>query len=347
MDAAHAQLTLLMLGPKDSANVGITAIRRRDRLAMAGASVTLEVEIKNFGQNNSPAREVSVAIGESVVGRPVPPLAPGASAVVDIEHTFREPGFHGVTAGLKQDRYAVDDRGALALEVVGTSEVLVVNGDPGSVPEDSETFYLSPALDPGGDVLSGISPLEIPIHSLPDQDLEHVNMIFLANVAGPRPEVVEKLENFVADGGGLVMFLGEQVSPDGRQGYNQVFYKDGKGLLPLRLTERKGNVDRPDNAFVADRTHFAIKDNSGMMELVLSKLVLVGRYMRPLGSMTPWSVLRACDHRRSGAISTGSEAAPRSSPQRSTASRRSGGRRRSGGPRRCRRRARGTGTRAA
>jgi hypothetical protein len=276
LDPAHAQMTLMLVGAKSTDNLGVTAVRRRDRLAMARAAVTLEVEITNFGDDNSTATELAVSIDDtSNVVRPVPPIAPGARHVIDISHTFNEPGFHGVVASLRKDGYPVDDVGVLALEVVATSPVLVVDGDPGNTVEEGETFYLSSAVDTGGDVLSGITVEAIQLASLPEYDLSHINMIFLANIPELREEVVKKLEDFVAGGGGLMMFLGSQTDP-GR--FNKAFYKDSNGLMPLPLTQLKGNVDDPDPAFVSDPSHFAIKDNAELLDLILSKMVLINRY---------------------------------------------------------------------
>ena len=278
MDPAHGKLTMILVGPKETGNLGITAVRRRDRLAMAGASVTLEVEITNFGDDNSAATEVVVEIdGKTRVTRPVTTIPAGEKVVVDIEHTFREPGYHGVVATIPKDRYPVDDTGTLALEVVGSSQVLVINGDPGQTAEESEAFYLNKALDLGTEVITGIDVTEIPKHSFLDYDLEHINMVWLANVPFLSVDAKEiaKLEKFVEDGGGVVFFLGDQVN---ESEYNKALYKNGKGLLPLPILELKGDVDDPDNAFVADRTHYAIKDTVEVLEVVLSKWVQVKRY---------------------------------------------------------------------
>ena len=95
---------------------------------------------------------------------------------------------------------------ALALEVVGSSQVLVVNGDQGDNPEESETFYLSKALDLGTEVITGIDVTEILPHSLLDYDLAHTNMIWLANVPALQPKEVEKLEQFARAGCDLLLF---------------------------------------------------------------------------------------------------------------------------------------------
>ena len=49
-------------------------------------------------------------------------------------------------------------------------------------------------------------------------------------------------------------------------------------LLPLPLLNLKGDSDNPDHAFVSDRTHYAIKDNVDILEIVFSIAVQVKRY---------------------------------------------------------------------
>lgn len=285
MDVAHARLTVMAVGPQDVDNLGVTSVGRRDRLAMAGVSVTLQVEITNFGDEASKATEVAVEIdGKTNVVRPVGPIPGGGRTAIDIEHTFREPGYHGVVATLPKDRYPVDDRGVLALEVVGSSQVLVINGDPGQRPEESESFYLNKALDLGSDIITGIDVTEIQPHSFLDYDLSHIHMVWLANVPVMQPREVEKLEAFAEGGGGVVFFLGDQVADPSR--YNKAFYNDGKGLMALPILDLRGDADQPDHAFVADRTHFMIRDNVGVLEVVLSKWVLVKRYFELAEDLT-------------------------------------------------------------
>lgn len=278
MDPNHAQFSVKLLGNKETDNLGITAVRRRDRLAMVGAVTTLEVEVTNFGDSQSQIAEVSVAVdGQSRVPIQVPAIPAGGKVVVDKQHTFREPGFHSVVANLTRDKYPVDDLGVLALEVAATSQVLVVNGDPSDSLEDSETFYLSAALDTGGDLLSGITVTETSPDGLSAHNLDDYNMVWLANVPPPREDVVAALERFVAGGGGLVIFLGgnQLTSPEK---FNDVFYKDGKGLLPLAVTERKGDMEDPDPVHVTDNGHYSMRSSPEFFELVLANAVLVGRY---------------------------------------------------------------------
>ena len=78
------------------------------------------------------------------------------------------------------------------------------------------------ALDPGGDATSGIHAEVIPEDALREAKLEDVDMVWLCNVPAPGEEVVKKLESFVTAGGGLTVFVGNQVDP-GR--YNERLFK--------------------------------------------------------------------------------------------------------------------------
>ena len=66
-----------------------------------------------------------------------------------------------------------------------------------------------------------------------------VDMVFLCNVPAPTQDAVQKLEQFVAGGGGLAVFVGNQVDT---KRYNEILYRDGQGLLPAPLTELAGDL---------------------------------------------------------------------------------------------------------
>jgi hypothetical protein len=94
---------------------------------------------------------------------------------------------------------------------IGASRVLVVDGDPGSTPTRSEVYFLERALAPWGgggisvDVVSpaGIARLDPAVH----------RVAFLANIADPAA-AAPALVDFVRKGGGLVLGMGDNVTPD-------------------------------------------------------------------------------------------------------------------------------------
>ncbi|MHC4898734.1 MAG: BatA domain-containing protein, partial [Planctomycetota bacterium] len=105
-DQTIEHLKILEVGAAAADNLGITAVRRVNRLATAGTQVTLAVEITNFGENASSATELAVEIGgKSSRTLSVPPVGIGEKRTIDVQHTFHDPGFHGILVSLPQDRY--------------------------------------------------------------------------------------------------------------------------------------------------------------------------------------------------------------------------------------------------
>lgn len=277
LEPEHERLTVVSVAPADSENLAVVGVRRAGRTAAVGVPLQLLVEVKNQGSSATAPTEVALSVDEKGrVLRVVGALEPGEVRELSFAHTFRASGFHGAVASLPRDHYEADDLRALAIDVAESSHVLLVDGDPGDRPEEAETYFLAAALEHRE---SGIAVDVIPEHILGGHDLTDVDMIFLCNAPAPDERTVEKLEEFVGDGGGLVVFLGNQVDP---QRYNQVFFKGGKGLLPVELADLAGDLDRPEHVYVADKSHSTMRVATEDLELMFAKLVWVGRYMRVL-----------------------------------------------------------------
>jgi hypothetical protein len=106
----------------------------------------------------------------------------------------------------------LDDARYFHLPRVGASRVLVVDGDPGDTPTRSETYFLEKALAPWGG-RSGVSVDVIAPGGLAEISPDTHRVVFLANVADPRP-FGPRLVDFVRRGGALVVGVGDQVTPD-------------------------------------------------------------------------------------------------------------------------------------
>jgi hypothetical protein len=210
--------------------------------------------------------------------QPVPQLAPGERASIDVQHTFFAAGFHRVDASFAtpSDTFPLDDRRTLAIEVVDRVHILLVDGDPGESADSGETFFLTVALDPGGDAVSGNDVQVVSDSTLAETDLKPFDMVWLCNVPAPTEAVVQQLEKFVAAGGGLVCFLGGQVDIPR---YNELLWKAGKGLLPLQLGEITGDPDKPDHGFLAKADHPLVARMPELFEIVLQKALLVKRHL--------------------------------------------------------------------
>lgn len=145
---------------------------------------------------------------------PVPPSGRAAASVV-----------------LPDDDLPLDDRFAFTLSGDSELDVLLVSGDGGQNPRDDEVYYLARALQPGPGTPSRVSPRVVAAEELRELQGGRGDVVFLANVADPRP-LAEDLERFLKAGGGVFLSVGSRVDPDR--------YNDALGhLLPARFTEVK------------------------------------------------------------------------------------------------------------
>lgn len=106
----------------------------------------------------------------------------------------------------------LDDRRWFHLPSQGASEVLVVDGDPGDTPTESEVYFLERALAPWGGGRSGVTVRVVGPTGLAALDPAVHAAAFLANVGDPRP-FAGRLRDFVRQGGTLVVGVGRNVVP--------------------------------------------------------------------------------------------------------------------------------------
>ncbi|MHC5062627.1 MAG: BatA domain-containing protein [Planctomycetota bacterium] len=272
--------TLVTVGSRDSGNLAVTDMVCAERVAVLGVPLTFVIEVTNQGLTGSDVSEVTIEIDDrSRVMLPLEPLEPGASGKVAITQTFHSPGYHGVTASLPADRFPLDDSRSLALDVREFSKVFVVDGDPGESIEESESFFLAAALEPGGEQTTGMQVRILASHelgTLSEEELAEADMIWLCNLARPSPQIASRLESFASQGGGIVFFLGNQVEIDS---YNQLLFRNGQGVLPAALVSVAGDMDSPSSVHVDARDHVLFSRLGEFYEFMFSQLVQVGRYV--------------------------------------------------------------------
>ncbi|MEE8412207.1 MAG: hypothetical protein V3S47_06860, partial [Acidobacteriota bacterium] len=140
-------------------------------------------------------------------------------------------------------------------DVADAIHVLIVNGEPASDSFDDEVTYLITALGPEGEVFSGVRTTIVDEAQLEEVNLASHHVVVLANVYRVSEPAVESLERFVRRGGGLLVFLGDQVDPDL---YNAALYRGGEGLLPAELSQQV-RAPSASHLIITDRLHPAMR----------------------------------------------------------------------------------------
>ena len=174
-------------------------------------------------------------------------IPPGKFVERNWSYVFEKQGQHVVEAHIKpspDDALIPDSSRYLALEVKDAVNILLVNGEPRHVPAQDEIFYLQNVLDPRGRDRQRVTGYLV--RTVVDtQFTEEIistgqDIIVLANVASVDASIVRRLENFVRDGGSLMVYLGGQVRVTD---YNRDLFRNGLGLLPASLGELRGSTE--------------------------------------------------------------------------------------------------------
>jgi hypothetical protein len=146
-------------------------------------------------------------------------------------------GSHHGSVTLKKERLAGNPVSYFTLQAQDKIKVLIVDGDPQTSLVLSETFFLSRALNPAGD--SDGSPF-LPTVTIPDAlgtaALESYQAVILCNVAAIPDALLPRLREYLRQGGGLLIFLGDRVQADD---YGRKLFDSSPSILPARLRDKR------------------------------------------------------------------------------------------------------------
>jgi von Willebrand factor type A domain/Aerotolerance regulator N-terminal len=259
---SEVQARMILIGEGEQRNAAVTNVRLASALATVNQPLRFEVYVANFGPDELRNVAVSLATDDD------PPAdeqtlevvpSGGAPKAISLFVTFREPGFHTVTARIHADRCTFDDTRTFALRVTDEVNVLLVDGDPGVEPRDSEVFYLRNALTPVPPELLGqyfIKTKSIAASELENAPLRDFEAVVLANVVDMSGPALASLEHYVRMGGGLVVFPGARLSVPF---YNERFAT----MLPAQFGPARGEAvdeskaERPQSFFSLQAKDYA------------------------------------------------------------------------------------------
>lgn len=261
LDQAHAAVTtrIILAGEEEGQNLGVSDLRLDSPLAAVGESLRFSVEVTNYGTADANSVQVSLSVdgdppaAEGTLER----IAPGAASRLSLFAKLRDPGFHTVAAQITSDRLPADDRRTMAVRALAEISVLLVDGEPGYEPRESEVFYLRNALVPVPQEQRDsyfIKTKTIRPEELESTKLADFDAVVLANVADVSEAACAAFEKYLRRGGGLIIFPGAKVNA---AAYNERLL-GMHAFLPAALGEIRGVENSPGKFFTLqtqDLTH--------------------------------------------------------------------------------------------
>ena len=239
LSRGRSALHFVQCGERFSPNVAITSLEEGKEIRAAGVPFFMDLAVANH--SDTPLDDVVVHV--EVDGDPRPavriPHIPTREVVKDrISIQFSAPGEHVVSAQLDSDAVSVDNRRQCVVDIPGDLPVLLIDGDM----EARDAGYLGSAFRPGGSVITGLAPRIEKPRFLSQNPLQSFRAIYLLNVERLEDSAVQALEDYIAAGGGVGVFVGPRCSATF---FNEELYRNGAGFFPVPLTGQQALlVDR-------------------------------------------------------------------------------------------------------
>lgn len=229
------QLTLINVGDPEPANLAVQTLAFDGGPLVAGTDARIRATVGNFAAQSVAHLDVSVTVDNAVQ----PPqsmdgVGAGQTAVVQLNAPMARSGPSWVRVDVPDDALPIDNHRYITADVSDAVRILVINGAPDADAFADEVRLLTTALRPEGDIFSGNELVVADETELDAASLAEFHVVILANVYRISEPAVDALERFARTGGGIIIFLGDQVDPEL---YNLALYRDGQGILPARLTD--------------------------------------------------------------------------------------------------------------
>jgi von Willebrand factor type A domain/Aerotolerance regulator N-terminal/Beta-galactosidase trimerisation domain len=249
LEARRPRSVLIDLGKAGGENRAVTALTLDVPVVTVGAPVLIRAVLRNFGTMRADGVRARLTADGRLGPEEAIDLVPGEDVPIVFNQQFSTPGDHVVTVSIDQDPLERDNQRWLVVPVRESLNVLLVDGHFKSEPYQAETDYLAQALAPGEESPGQPRPIKVDVVSesgLSQRELTPYDVVVLCNVAQFTLPEATALDEFLKQGGGLVVFGGDQVVAES---YNRVLYDQGKGFLPAALGPIVGDAAKKEVNF--------------------------------------------------------------------------------------------------
>ncbi|HEY7221550.1 MAG TPA: BatA domain-containing protein [Candidatus Binatia bacterium] len=235
-------------------NGAIKEIRLGSQGVGANLPLQIDVTVANFGESELKDVLAQLSIDGQSKEQKLISVAGKSEGSLRFQTRLNQPGTHAGQVTLKKAGLAGNPTTNFTLDAQEKLKVLVVDGDPQTSLVQSETFFLSRALNPSGESDASIFlPTVILTDGLNTATLDGYPVLILCNVGTLPDSFTAKLQNFLRRGGGVLIFAGDKFQADS---YNQKLARD----LPGQLGEKKiGPEANGDKIAKFDSKHPALQ----------------------------------------------------------------------------------------
>jgi len=218
----QVRLYLIPLQAESLNNLSVEKVEPKDGLLFRNKPIQLQVTIRDYGRKGS---EVKLNLDGKEQFRIPLERSDKEKQNINFRLGNLEPGIHTGFVEVVDPILTGDNRRYFTLRIPSSLEVLVLNGNPGSL-------FLEKALNPGVEKWGIFNPNVI--SSLSRYALRPEQVIIMVDLPRPKETDLSNLECFIRKGGGLLIILGKRIDLDF---YNRVLLP--RLFAPLELVPKR------------------------------------------------------------------------------------------------------------
>ncbi|NQZ58300.1 MAG: BatA domain-containing protein, partial [Lentisphaeraceae bacterium] len=234
-----AEVVFVNAGDSEVDNLSVEEIRSLQDAVKINQTAWFAAKIRNYGQEDVADVQVQFLLNDEVKESISVSVPANQTNSLVFNTQILDAGFHSASIKISADKNQRDNAGHVHFKVHDKLKVLVVQNHLPDQLEDKRSLYWDFALNP----FPGASQSEKALFkfswaatdALTTEDLNDFAFVILDDVQAITNTETVFIEEYVANGGGLLINLGPSVDIDN---YNNNLHKNGNGILAWPLMDK-------------------------------------------------------------------------------------------------------------
>ena len=248
-----ASIYILPVNSENDDNRSITSLKYVSGSLNNSGVARFEATVKNFGTNDANSGNIEFYQDGNLVSRQtLGVIDSGSSKVIPFLANYNKPGDLSITAKISKDNLSEDNFRNIVVNVRPDIRVLCAtdSANEGLSNSTNGLFFLENALRlRSSDEEAGIQVTSVDSSDLTLEKLNDYDIIILANVSSPSIEIANRLKTFTENGGGLILFAGENINAEK---YGQTFGTTSESILPAIIGNKKTDSGENEKLYSLD-----------------------------------------------------------------------------------------------
>ena len=248
-----ASIYILPVNSENDDNRSITSLKYVSGPLNNSGVARFEATVKNFGTNDANSGNIEFYQDGNLVSRQtLGVIDSGSSKVIPFLANYNKPGDLSIIAKISKDNLSEDNSRNTVVNVRPSISVLCAtdSANEGLGNSTNSLFFLENALRlRSSDEEAGIQVTSVDSSDLTLETFNNYDVIILANVSSPSIEIANRLKTFTENGGGLILFAGENINAEK---YGQTFGTTSESILPAIIGNKKTASEESDNLYSLD-----------------------------------------------------------------------------------------------